>query len=103
MSEISLEQLAQEFTEFKSKKKSKHYPDHLKEQALQLAKDGVPIKKLCAELGIHVTTFCYWRRAAQKIKPFAKAQVVESDPIPTLTVVTGVPIDQLGKVIKQLP
>ena len=103
MSEISLEKLAKEFTEFKSKKKSKHYPEQLKQQALKLAKDGMPIKQLCEELGVHVTTFCYWRRAAQNIKPFTKANIVESSLAPTLTVVTGVPIHQLGTVIKQLP
>ena len=102
MPDISLEKLAEEFKKFKAEKKSKHYPSHLKEQALEVARSGVPVKRLCENLGIHATTFCYWRRAAQKQSPFVKASVLENEEFPTLTVVTGVPIDQLGAVIKQL-
>ena len=102
MPDISLEKLAEEFEKFKAEKKTKHYPKHLKERALEFAGEGVPVKRLCEKLGIHVTTFCYWRRAAQKPIPFAKAKVVETEVVSSLTVVTGIPIEDLGSVIKQL-
>lgn len=102
MLESSLEKLAKEFETFKNEKTSKHYPKHLKDQAVQLFKDGVPAKRLCEKLGIHATTFGYWRRATKKTTPFSKASIVHSGSSSTLTVVTGVPIDQLGAVIKQL-
>lgn len=92
-----LSKITNELKKLRKNGKSKHYPEHLKQNILKLIEGGASLNKLSMDLKIHPTTLTSWKNKNRinKKEEFKPVKVIDDNQEVKVTIISGLKLSDL--------